>query len=638
MRSQTNFRFIRWTMIGALLAAAILSLHSATGQERGQTVRLRIGAATTGQEVELYGASYALVIGVSDYTNGWHDLPGVRDDVPAVKAALEKHGFKVTTVLNPTRRQFDDVVRQFVGAYGQGRNNRLLIYFAGHGHTLKTQDGRRELGYIIPADAPKANDTGEFKSLAVSMNDINNYAEQIEAIHALFVFDSCFAGTIFKSRSSGVPEAITDKIVQPVRQFITAGNEKQAVPDYSYFRRAFIAALDGAADDNRDGFITGTELGEYLHREVTNYTKRAQTPQHGKIYNPDLNEGDLVFVAPKREPVTLVGPCVNEEEAWKRLDSQSVAAVQAFLREYPNCQYAANARILLATLEGARNRPSGSNPSPVPSTTLTPVIALPRGVDPSRLAVHNFQTASVDAKGNVRKFTGSPTQQYIEDLGNGVRLEMVAVRGGTFTMGSADGRVDEKPPHQVAVSDFWMGKFELTQAQWRVVMGTDPSGFKGDDLPVESVSWYDAKEFCSRLNAKLSLSEAEGYRLPSEAEWEYATRAGSKTKFAFGETISPEIVNYMGDAPFGEAQNGVYRQRTLAVGSLGVANAWGLFDLHGNVWEWCEDDWHSSYSGASTDGRAWVDIPDRASDRVNRGGGWINSAVSCQSADRIHDS
>ncbi len=265
------------------------------------------------------------------------------------------------------------------------------------------------------------------------------------------------------------------------------------------------------------------------------------------------------------------------------------------------------------------------------------MIALPRGVDPSRLAVHNFTTATVDAAGKVSRFAGRPTQQYSEDLGNGVRLEMVAVRGGTFTMGSENGDSDEKPPHQVTTRDFWIGKFELTQAQWRAVMGTNPSRFKGDDLPVESVSWEDAKEFCRRLNSKLGLSEAEGYRLPSEAEWEYAARAGSGAEFAFGPTISPEIVNYDGNYPYGGAPKGTYRQQTVAVGSLGVANAWGIFDMHGNVWEWCEDHWHNSYSGAPSDGRAWVDISSSGSSRVIRGGGWNDSAVNCRSAYRSSD-
>jgi eukaryotic-like serine/threonine-protein kinase len=213
-------------------------------------------------------------------------------------------------------------------------------------------------------------------------------------------------------------------------------------------------------------------------------------------------------------------------------------------------------------------------------------------------------------------------------------LEMVAVKGGTFAMGSANGGSDEKPRHQATAPDFWIGKFELTQAQWRAVMGTNPSDFKGDDLPVENVSWEDAKEFCRRLNARLGLSEAEGYRLPTEAEWEYAARAGSKTEFAFGETINSEIVNYNGNLAYGEAPIGVHRERTVAVGSLGIANALGLFDLHGNVWEWCEDDWHSGYDGAPIDGGAWVNISNRASYRVNRGGSWNSTATRCRSASR----
>jgi eukaryotic-like serine/threonine-protein kinase len=265
-------------------------------------------------------------------------------------------------------------------------------------------------------------------------------------------------------------------------------------------------------------------------------------------------------------------------------------------------------------------------------------IALPRGVDPSRLAVHTFMTATVDKNGAVSKFTGSPAQQYSEDLGNGARLEMVAVKGGTFLMGSMNGNSEEKPQRQVTLGDLWMGKYEVTQAQWRAVMGTNPSDFKGGDLPVEQVSWDDAREFCRRLNAKFGLSEAEGYRLPSEAEWEYAARAGSRSEFAFGETVTPEIVNYDGNYPYGGAPKGINREKTVTVGSLGVANAWGLFDLHGNVQEWCEDDWHDSYQGAPVDGRAWVDISRRAPIRAVRGGHWYGAAMPCRSAFRYGNS
>jgi formylglycine-generating enzyme required for sulfatase activity len=137
------------------------------------------------------------------------------------------------------------------------------------------------------------------------------------------------------------------------------------------------------------------------------------------------------------------------------------------------------------------------------------------------------------------------------------------------------------------------------------------------------------KKSGERFGVNLGLNEAEGYRLPTEAEWEYAARAGSKTHFAFGDSITPEIVNYNG-----EAANELYRQRPVPVGNLGVANAWGLFDLHGNVDELCEDDWHNDYRRAPVDGRAWVDRSNRADIRVSRGGNWDFSAQSSRSAHR----
>jgi formylglycine-generating enzyme required for sulfatase activity len=163
---------------------------------------------------------------------------------------------------------------------------------------------------------------------------------------------------------------------------------------------------------------------------------------------------------------------------------------------------------------------------------------------------------------------------------------------------------------------FYMGKYEVTQAQWRAAMGSNPSQFKGDDLPVENVSWNDAKEFCR----KLSQMTGREYRLPTEAEWEYACRAGTTGAYAGDlDAMAWYDKNSGGKThPVGQKQ----------------PNAFGLYDMHGNVWEWCEDDWHNSYNGAPNDGRAWVDISARGSYRVFRGGGWNSYAVSCRSAYR----
>jgi len=213
-------------------------------------------------------------------------------------------------------------------------------------------------------------------------------------------------------------------------------------------------------------------------------------------------------------------------------------------------------------------------------------------------------------------------------------IEMVLIPAGTFMRGSPNGvgNNDEHPQREVRVQSFYMGKYEVTQAQYRAVMGTNPSNFKGDDLPVETVSWNDAQEFIRRLNG---MQSRYTYRLPSEAEWEYACRAGTTTAFSFGESLSSEQANFDGNYPYGGAPKGVYRQKTVAVGSF-QANGFGLYDMHGNVWEWCEDWYHDSYNGAPSDGSAWISGGGQY--RVVRGGSWDDLANLLRSAYRVRDS
>jgi formylglycine-generating enzyme required for sulfatase activity len=210
------------------------------------------------------------------------------------------------------------------------------------------------------------------------------------------------------------------------------------------------------------------------------------------------------------------------------------------------------------------------------------------------------------------------------------QIEMALMPAGTFMMGSPDGvgSNDEHPQHRVTVQSFYMGKYEVTQAQYRAVMGTNPSKFKGDDLPVENVSWNDAKEFCR----KLSQITGREYRLPSEAEWECACRAGTTTEFAFGRSLSSEQANFDDNFGYGGAPNGIFRQKTTPVGSF-QPNAFGLYDMHGNVWEWCEDWYHESYNGAPLDGSAWLSGGEQKY-RVLRGGAWTEIRGNVSSAVR----
>jgi formylglycine-generating enzyme required for sulfatase activity len=263
-----------------------------------------------------------------------------------------------------------------------------------------------------------------------------------------------------------------------------------------------------------------------------------------------------------------------------------------------------------------------------------------------QLRSYQFDTVTVDSRGAITTRRKGQARSYIEDI-NRVALEMVEIPAGAFTMGSNNARYtarhEEQPAHPVNVPRFYMGKYEVTQAQWRAVaklprvtqdLDPDPSEFKGDNLPVEGVKWIDAMEFCARLYR----ATGRIYRLPSEAEWEYACRAGTTTEFSFGETITPELVNYDGNEPYGKAPKGILRKHTTPVGSLGVANRFGLYDMHGNVEEWCMDIYHDSYEGAPADGSAWDD-PSKVfvgyrDERMTRGGYWNYTAEICRSAHR----
>jgi formylglycine-generating enzyme required for sulfatase activity len=222
-------------------------------------------------------------------------------------------------------------------------------------------------------------------------------------------------------------------------------------------------------------------------------------------------------------------------------------------------------------------------------------------------------------------------------------LRMMQIPAGEFSMGSSDGEPErfaarESPQHRVSVPSFFMAKYPVTQAQWRSVaampqfkreLNPDPSSFKGYRRPVEQVSWEDVIEFCARL----SKHTKRQYRLPTEAEWEYACRAGTTTPFHFGATISPELANYSSSTAYADGLTGKSRGETIPVDHFKVANAWGLCHMHGNVWEWCADHWHSDYRNAPDDGSAWL-TDDAGALRVNRGGSWFNSPWYCRSAYR----
>lgn len=233
----------------------------------------------------------------------------------------------------------------------------------------------------------------------------------------------------------------------------------------------------------------------------------------------------------------------------------------------------------------------------------------------------------------------------LKGLGSALPLDMILIPRGTFTMGSPENEPErgdnEGPQHQVTVPAFFMGRYPVTQAQWQAVtklkrverkLNTDPASFKGDNHPVETVSWYDAIEFCARLSDHTDRH----YRLPSEAEWEYACRAGTNTPFYFGEILTTEIANYTEKLTGSDSPKGISRQGTTPVDEFKIANAFGLCDMHGNVYEWCQDYYSDSYKGASVDGSARVETgAEDYAYRLVRGGSWFDPPQKCRSANRV---
>jgi formylglycine-generating enzyme required for sulfatase activity len=237
-----------------------------------------------------------------------------------------------------------------------------------------------------------------------------------------------------------------------------------------------------------------------------------------------------------------------------------------------------------------------------------------------------FETVELAASGREMRRSEEQAEYFTEDLGDGVNLDMVKVGGGSFTMGSPQSEKDRKQDedqHSETVQTFYIGKFEVTQAQWKAVASTpqveqplspEPEGFKGGDLPANNVSWFDAVEFCARL----SKMTGRKYRLPTEAEWEYACRAGSTKPFGLGETITKKVANFHGETGHDSSCEERHLTTIKSVGSAGVANGYGLFDMHGNLQEWSQD----------------VKREDGTEFRALRGGGWGSAKAKCRCAFR----
>ena len=282
-----------------LCTAIVLTVSTDLRPQDGMRVTVE---TVDGEEIALYKDSYALVIGNGAYQvkNGWNPLPGAVEDVKEVAEVLERHGFKVTLKIDVTQAEFNEVFSAFIYESGKDKDNRLLFYYAGHGYTTQVATGDTHAALVM-LDTPSPANAAAFDLYSVDMVKFVSDTKKIHAKHVLFMFDSCFSDAVLPLNNRVTPSHITDRIQNPVRQFITAGRADDPVPDTSVFKKAFLDLLEGRVEEpTPDGYLTGVELGDYLYRTVPQYAN-GQHPQHGKIHEQQVNTGDFLFLLPKKD-------------------------------------------------------------------------------------------------------------------------------------------------------------------------------------------------------------------------------------------------------------------------------------------------------------------------------------------------
>jgi formylglycine-generating enzyme required for sulfatase activity len=365
---------------------------------------------------------------------------------------------------------------------------------------------------------------------------------------------------------------------------------------------------------SRDQQLVLVDFGAAKYASATALAKTGTTIGSASYAAPEQARGKATFASDLYslgvtclhlltgvDPFTLFDD-LNLSFAWrdflngKQVSGEFGKVLDKLTQYRPVDRYGSVDEVLAALGQSAAKSVSPApSPAPQPKPTVT--------VQPTANKTA-FQPATPQGNNNI-----------LLDCGNGIKLELVRIPAGSFMMGSNEYN-DEKPIHRVNVPEFLMAKYQVTQAQYEAVMGKNPSLFKGKQNPVEQVSWHEAQEFCKKLAQKTGRK----VKLPSEAQWEYACRAGSTGKYCFGDNVD-QLEKY---AWCNENSN----YTTHPVGEK-LANAWGLYDMHGNVWEWCEDVWHDSYNGAPSDGSAWLSRSGEF-DRMLRGGSWFNDANRCR--------
>ncbi|MBW4463918.1 MAG: SUMF1/EgtB/PvdO family nonheme iron enzyme [Pegethrix bostrychoides GSE-TBD4-15B] len=504
----------------------------------------------------------------------------------------------------------------------------LWFFFAGHGKRHRGRD------YLMPIDG----DPGNVERTGIAIRDVADRLRRSGADNVVLLLDAC-RGEDDRDGGAGIG---TEQQQGVITLFACSPNELSYEIEelqQGTFTHCLLQGLRIAGENN---CATVERLYQHLRYQVPElnrrYRKAAQYPYAIAEPATKLHLILLPQYATLQDVMALKNDALEAEaeadldlaeQLWIRVLGASPADLQAVK---------AIGRIALRR----RDQPA------IAQTVTVTSAASSRDAEASeavQLQTFKFEVVTVDARGEITNRQTKQAEFFAEDFGNGITLEMVKIPGGSFKMGSPETKLErhstESPQHIVDVPSFFMGKFAITQAQYQKIMGSNSANFKSNKRPVEQVSWNDAVEFCSKLSKQTRCT----YRLPNEAEWEYSCRAGTMLSFHFGATVTTDLANYQGtdwvyqgktySGSYGDAPKGKFREQTTDVGTF-PPNAFGLYDMHGNVWEWCQDHWHDDYQGAPTNGSAWLS-EDKNTVRVLRGGSWCDDPWLCRSATRVYD-
>jgi formylglycine-generating enzyme required for sulfatase activity len=582
----------------------------------------------TGSTNASAGKRVALVIGNGAYTSA-PPLKNPPNDARDMAVTLKALGFDVTSGINVNQRDMKRLIREFGQKLKAGGSG--LFYYAGHGVQSK---GRN---YLIPVDA-EIQSEAEVEDSGVDVGLVLNFMDDAQNGLNIVILDACRNNPFsrsFRSASDGLAQV--DAPTGTLIAYATAPG--RVASDGTGHNGLYTSEL---LKQMRVAGLSATEMFMRVRADVMKQTANKQVP-----WEASSLVGAFYFIAPKSagtlaEPASesKVDSAAFELSYWETIKNSTYAeAFRAYLEKYPSGQFASLAKNRISSLDASTRRveskPVSNDVSP---TELAFWDSIKNSNDPEdfkdylskypggqfnglaqrRIAVlantAKTQPTTTAGTSDVSKSTNAPAKP--KPVQNKYGIEMVYIPPGEFMMGSENGEKNEQPVHRVTISQaFYIGRYEVTQAQWKEVMGNNPSRFKGDNLPVESVSWEDAQSFIQKLN---QMNDGYAYRLPTEAEWEYACRAGTTG-------------DYAGDLDSMAWYSANYGGKTHPVGTK-QPNGFGLYDMHGNVWEWCQDWYDASYyaSSPASDPQG----PGSGKYRVLRGGSWNYVATFLRSAFR----